>query len=172
MGLRRCALAALAAAILALPGCRTSEANYRSAYERAIGHRDSVAALDSTIYGANRRAMDQRSVTVDGRTYSVRTQLVSITEGADGNAEALRRYNVVVGRFKQLFNARSLRNRVAASGYGDAMVVQTAEPYYYVVASSHDSLPLAQAALESFPELEFSLRPPLPFILEVPGRNR
>ena len=101
MGLRRCALAALAAAILALPGCRTSEANYRSAYERAIGHRDSVAALDSTIYGANRRAMDQRSVTVDGRTYSVRTQLVSFTEGAGGNAEALRRYNVVVGRFKQ-----------------------------------------------------------------------
>ena len=48
----------------ALTGCRTTEANYRAAYEKAIENRDKNA-VDSTIYGRFRQEMKQ-TVVVSG----------------------------------------------------------------------------------------------------------
>lgn len=153
-------------------GCRTNESNYRRAYERAIEGRENAVDFDSTVYGAVRRQMKSRSYTLaDGTSVPVNGQHVRITEGGGGSPENLHRYNVVVGRFKQLFNARSLRNRLVDGGLAPgAFVVETGEPYYYIVASSHRTLAEAAEALARLPEGIPGMSDPLPFILDATAR--
>ena len=140
--------------------CKTSEANYRSAYEKAIAGRDSDSAVDSTIYGAQRRSMETVTLdTPDG-------------EGG-GSDEKLRRYNVVAGQFKQLFNAKSMRERLADGKYPSAFVIETAEPYYYVVIASYDDISEATAELDALRQSgNIVMREPLPYILEGICRHR
>lgn len=166
-------LAVLLAAVAA-GGCKTSEANYRAAYERAVANRDSRTALDSTIYGSQRHSLDTRVLTLGDSTFDVRTQRVSVTEDGGGLREYLKPYNVVVGQFKQLFNAQSMRNRLAYSGYPRAFIVQTAEPYYYIVLSSHDTDTEAAHAiseLRAVSDFPVVMRSPLPYILFTPVRR-
>lgn len=163
----------LAAVIFTVAGCKTSESNYREAYEKAIAGREANADLDSTVYGTVRRQMSVREVVLpDGTTVPVYVQHVRVTDGGGGIPENLRRYNVVVGRFKQLFNAKSLRNRLVDDNvFPGAFVVQTAEPYYYIVASSWSSLAEAAAAMRAMPANAPAMKEPLPFILDATRRT-
>lgn len=150
----------------ALGGCKTSEANYRAAYEKAVAGRDSSDAIENTIYGAKRRDMDSRMIIAGGDSVEARVQRVAVTEGGGGISEYLHAYNVVVGQFKQRFNAVSMRDRLAGSGYPRAFVVQNGEPYYYVVLSSHDTQAEAVKALKSIPTgFPVAMKAPLPYIL-------
>lgn len=147
-------------------GCKTSEANYRAAYEKAIAGRDSADAVENTIYGAKRRDIDSRKIIADGDTVEARVQRVVITPKGGGISEYLHTYSVVVGQFKQEFNAISMRNRLADSGYPRAFVVQNSEPYYYIVLSSHDTQAEAVQALRAIPEdFPVAMKAPLPYIL-------
>ncbi|MCM1065954.1 MAG: SPOR domain-containing protein [Muribaculaceae bacterium] len=165
--------AAVAAAMMlpALFSCKTTEANYRAAYERTIEARQQQEALDSTIYGAHRRAMGSATVNTADGAVEVRTQLVRVTPDGGGSNERLHRFNVVVGQFKQLFNAKSLRERLADGGYPGAFVVQTAEPYYYIVLASFDNASEAKTCLEQFAATgTISMKAPCPFILDATAR--
>ncbi len=148
--------------------CRTTEANYRAAYERALAGRDSAMAVDSTIYGRYRRDFTTVQVQLaDGRTADVTVQRVKLTEDLGVSSEYLKRYNVVVGRFKQIFNARSMRQRLVDNGFPRAMVLETAEPYYYVVINSFATADEAFAAIDSIPEGAIAMRPPMPYVLDA-----
>lgn len=148
--------------------CKTTEANYRQAYDRAVAGRDSADAIENTVYGAHRRAMGTRQMIVAGDTFDIRSQRVALTEGGGGIRENLRPFNVVVGQFKQLFNARSMRERLVDAGYPGTFVVETAEPYYYVVLSSHADAGQAAAALKAIPaKFPVVMKAPLPFILQT-----
>lgn len=164
--LKVAAVAVVAAAFMT--ACKTSEANYRRAYERAVDGRDSLDAIENTIYGSHRRAMGSREVVIAGDTAEIFSQHVSVTEGGGGIRESLRPFNVVVGRFKQLFNATSMRNRLADAGYPDVFVVETAEPFYYIVLSSHSDAASAVKAMKEIPaSFPMPLKAPLPFILQT-----
>ena len=156
-----------------LPACKTSEANYREAYEKTIAARDAEASLDSTIYGTQRRQMTSANIeTADGNV-EVRRQMVKVTSDGGGLPENLKKYNVVVGQFKQLFNAKSLRNRLADGGYPSAFVVETAEPYYYIVLASFSDAAEAAKAMEEFKANgAFPMKEPCPFILDATGRRQ
>lgn len=158
---------ALAIAATAFGGCKTTEANYREAYERAVSQREQSTALDSTIYGRIRNEMGSQAVVVGADTFDVKSQFVSPTP--DGGAPAvIRPFNVVVGQFKQIFNARSLRQRLVDGGYPDAFIVQTAEPYYYIVLSTHADVGQAVRALKGIPaKFPIAMKDPLPFILRT-----
>lgn len=161
-------LIAVTALLAVLGSCKTTEANYRAAYERAVSGRDSLATIESTVYGAHRRSMGSRVFVMGADTFEVRSQRVRVTDGGGGITENLRPFNVVVGQFKQLFNARSMRERLADNGYPSAFVVETAEPYYYVVLSSHNEQAAAAAALRDIPaSFPVAIKPPLPFILQT-----
>ncbi len=152
--------------------CKPSESNYRRAYERAVAARESADSdLDSTIYGKARRDFAMQKLVVAGDTVDVKIQHVSVTPDGGGINESLMRYNVVAGQFKQLFTAKSMRERLFEAGYPASFVVQTSEPYYYVVASSHNDPAMAVKALR---ELEsdrpVAMKAPLPFILQRAGR--
>lgn len=147
--------------------CRTSEENYRQAYERAIAGRDSAMALENTIYGRDRRDFATTTVRLGDREIGLVGRTVGVDEPSGSLREYLKRYSVVVGRFKQPFNARDMRSRLADGGYPRAIVLKTAEPYYYVAVESTDDLARAVAAMDSA-AATMNLRAPLPFILYRP----
>lgn len=150
-----------------LCGCKTNQANMNDAYTRAIEGRADDLGLDSTIYSKERRQMTHGSMTVNGTEVPVSSQWVRVTADGGGIRENLKRYNVVVGQFKQVFNALSMRERLVDNGYPGAFVVETGEPYYFVIAASFDSAADAVRQLESCEKDPLlKMKSPLPFILE------
>ena len=169
--LRIAALAALTAPLLF--SCKTTEANYREAYMKTIEGRNAESVLDSTIYGRERRQMQSVTLNTEAGQIEVKRHLVRITEGGGGIPEKLHRYNVVVGQFKQLFNAKSMRERLVDSSFPTAFVVETAEPYYYVVLASFDDAAEAAKALDAFKAKKaMTMREPCPFILDATARRQ
>lgn len=162
----------IALLILGLWSCKPTETNYRQAYERAVAAKDSADSdLDNTIYGKARRDFAMQQLVVGADTVDVKVQHIKVTPDGGGINENLRRYNVVAGQFKQVFTAKSLRERLFEAGYPASFVVETSEPYYYVIASSHDD---ASASVEALRRLEadkpVGMKPPVPFILQRAGR--
>lgn len=116
-----------------MTGCRTNEANYRAAYEQAVAGRDDESAIDKTVYDKIRREAVTSTRIVDGDTVAIRRERVTLVESEAG--DRLQEAYVVVGQFKQLFNARSLCNRLKSNGYPEARLLSTREPLYYISIS-------------------------------------
>lgn len=158
---------ALALMVPALFSCKTTEANYKAAYDKTVAARDSVAQVENTIYGS-RRQMQSATVATDSGTVEVRRMRVKVTEGGGALPEQLRRFNVVAAQFKQRFNALSMRGRLADGTCPGAFVVETAEPYYYVVAASYaDAADAAEYMERLRAEAPVVMREPCPFILDA-----
>lgn len=103
----------------------------------------------------------------------MQTQLVRITENGGGTRENLKQFNVVAGQFKQLFNAGSFRDRLADAGYPGAFIVETAEPYYYIIAESFaDPAKAASALKELKAKSPVPMKDPCPFLLDATARGR
>lgn len=159
-------------AAVALVSCKTTEENYRKAYERTVAARAEQDSIDQTIYGRERHNMTEHSVSTPAGEVKVKSQFVRVTDGGGGIPESLRRYNVVAGQFKQIFNAKSFRERLADGGYPSAFVVETAEPYYYIVVGSFSDVQQAQAQLEKLAkDKSVTVKPPCPFILDATARR-
>lgn len=170
--MKRTALILASVALLATAGCKTTEENYRAAYEKAVQARAEQDSIDSTIYGHERRRQQTTTVDTPSGPVEVKVQLVRVTDEGGGIAENLRRFNVVVGQFKQLFNAKSLRERLVDAGYPGAFVVETGEPYYYIVLASFADAAQAKAELEKFEGAgAFAMKAPCPFILDATARR-
>ena len=158
----------LIAAIAAtgLYSCKTTEANYRAAYETAAAKRANDTALDSATMGKLERTDLPRDLKVNGITLPVRTLAIGYDEEGGSLRDNVKRYNVVVGQFRQLFNAKEMRKRLLSEGYEGAMVIHDRQPMYYVVAATTDSPEEAQAQLEKVrTDSRISLKAPLPWIL-------
>lgn len=155
---------------VAFVSCKTTEKNYRGAYERAIAVDSTRTSFDQTVYGAHRRAVEHGTIT--NGTDTIATQRINCKVSPDqkATADSLHRYNVCVASFKQRFNANSVLERLAANGYPSALIVQTPEPYYYVIAFSSNSMPAAAGVLNAFTaQAPFPL-PAKPFML-IPFRS-
>lgn len=160
------AIAATVAGALLAGGCKTTEANYRAAYERAVATRDADKdPIDNTIYAAIRNEA-LPSVAVAGTdTLNFKYERLTVTEGQE-TPGALRRYNVVAGQFKQAFNARAMAQRMRDNGYTETFLAQTAEPLYYVVTFATDDAMEARRALQMLSEdTNVRLLPPAPFVV-------
>lgn len=158
-------LVLLAVAACVLTACKTTEKNYREAYEKAVEHVRERSGVDSTIYARFRNQAQVSQLVVGSDTLPMQTEYVGYTDGGGASRDNLRTYNVVVGKFKQIFNARDMRQRLLDHGY-EAMIIHTREPLYYVVSATCGT---AAEALEQMrraqADTSMVLRPPLPFIL-------
>lgn len=152
---------------LAFTGCKTTEKNYRDAYEKALNSNENRADFDDTIYGRYRRAVRTNdAVTATGDTVSIQSTYVTVTPDGGGIAENLKKYCVVAAEFKQLFNARSVQQRLTDGGIPGAFIVQTREPFYYVLAGSFATLNEALALQEQLRKSSpLPLKAPAPYIL-------
>lgn len=161
-------LAAVVSAVI-LTACGTNEENYRKAYEKAKS--TDTGGVENTIYNRIRQQAEVERYEIDGDTVTVIREYVSPAKSAGFKEQQMKRYNVVVGRFKQLFHAKSLCSRMAAGGYPDAIIIETAEPLYYVVALSSPTIRPAISAADTLRITSpVKLAPDFPFILRAPNR--
>ncbi len=154
-------------ALIAVAACKPNHEAYKAAYESAIAKRDSTGGVEGTIYEKFRQQGRPRLIAVGNDTLPVLTEIIGYTENGGATRETTERYNIVVGRFKQVFNARQMRARLQQSGYPDAFILHTREPLYYVVAVTCST---ARQALDELERVKadgsMSLREPLPFVLQ------
>lgn len=156
-------------ALLLLSGCKTTEANYKAAYETAAAHqRERTGNVDSPEL-TQRGALTPSPTTIDGVTLPLATTwITSVKEKDVAPYSSVKKYNVAVARFRQIFNARQMLTRLKADGYPDAFVVKTAEAYF-VATETTSKADSAYIGLEKVKaDSSLSLRTPFPFILR-PG---
>lgn len=158
--------ASLSLLMFAASACKTTEANYRAAYETAVGAERQKSAVDSTIYSRIRNSARMSDMVVGSDTLSIRTEHIGFTDDGGASRESVKRYCIVVGQFKQLFNARQMRKRLQANGYDDAFIIHTREPLYYVCSATCSSPEEAKDAIRRVEaDKSLVLRDPLPFVL-------
>lgn len=170
MKLKLTPMRALPLAVLLLSaiatGCKTNEANYRQAYETAVENSRRNSAVDSTIYARIRNSAQTTALVVGADSLPMRTEYIGYTKDGGASRESVKRYNVVVGQFKQVFNARQMQARLQASGYDSTFIVNTREPLYYVCTATCSTADEAAAELKRVKDdKSIVLREPLPFIL-------
>lgn len=156
-------IVAAALAVIAT-GCKTNEANYRAAYEVAKSKQTQGEGDEATRLQQYSLPREQ---TIDGVTLPVRTETVGYPADGGATRQNVKTYSVVVGQFRQIFNARQMRQRLMDNGYPDAVIVSNREPVYYVIARSCDTPAQAAEALAQIKaDTSITLRAPLPYILK------
>jgi len=152
-------------AALLLGGCKTSESNYRAAYEVAKQKKND-SAVDSVTLAKIARTDLPQETTLEGVKLPMRTFPIGYAKDGGASREVVKHYNVVVGQFRQIFNAKAMRERLMAAGYGGAFVLNDRDQNYYVVAASCATPLEAAEALEKVrKDPTISLKEPLPWIL-------
>ncbi len=152
------------AAMLLFAACKTNEMNYRAAYE--VAKEKNMGGVDSTTYEKMRRDAMPAKTIVGGDTLRMMRASVRLSNADVNDAAVLKRYNVVVSQFRQIFNAKAMAMRLKNQGYAP-MIIENAESVYYVVANSSDT---REEAVDIVNRLKIDesivLREPYPCILE------
>lgn len=157
---------AATALCLAPTSCKTTEANYKKAYEAAV-EKQNEGYTDEEITAMAREEAIPKTV-YKGDSIPMRGVYVNTVKLDPPVATALR-YNVVVASFKQRFNAMSVLSRLQAAGYDNCRLLIDKDQLYYVAASTTDSLDDAVATLRQLKDSSpVALKPPFPYILRRP----
>lgn len=153
--------------LLLTVSCKPTESSYKAAYDAVKEKQKGEGPTEGTIYNRFRdRVVADEVISESGDTASVRVEAIAFVQDGGMTRGDMKRYNVIVGGFKQVFNAKAMRDRLAGMGY-ETFVVSTAEPLYYVGAVTTDSVDSAIDVLRKIgKEDELRLRPPYPFILQ------
>ena len=153
-----------AIALFMFAACKTNEANYRAAYE--IAKQKSMDGVDAETYEKMQRESMPTKEVAGGDTLRMMRAAVNLAKYEGNGSAMLKRYNVVVAQFKQIFNAKAMMGRLKNQGY-DAIVLQNPDPLYYVVAGSVDSKNEAVELLKKLTnDKSIVLREPYPCVLE------
>lgn len=161
--LRIAAVAAILATVL--PACKTTESNYRNAYEAAKA-KQNQGLTPEEIAGLSREEAMPKTV-YKGDSIPLKGMYVKHIEGGAHN-RALR-YNVIVASFRQQFNARSLMTRLRENGYPNAVLLADKDERYYIGTLTTSSLDSAVTALRALSvSSPVALRTPFPYILQKP----
>lgn len=133
--------------LLSAASCKTTEENYKAAYDIAVRKQETGAGRDvSSFITRERRLNEYKQVGTD----SVRIVIENVSV-IDGPVNNIGKYGVVVGEFKQVFNAKSYRDRINnAENNTDApaFVAMNSMKQYYVIYRSFDTKTAAAAFLK------------------------
>lgn len=158
---------AIIATLLTFTSCKTSEANYKAAYETAKARQQGTSPTEGTIYNRFRdRAETSAVVSQTGDTVAIRVEAIGFPADGGATRDDMLKYNVVTGGFKQIFNAKAMRDRLIGLGY-KAFIVNTAEPLYYVVAATAPTVEEISVELKKVgDDKSLMLRSPYPYVLQ------
>ena len=85
----------------------------------------------------------------------------------DETPPQVKKFNIIVASFKQLFNARSVCERLEAAGYDGAAVLIDRDEQYFVSAASYANLDSAVTSLRAIQQNPpLPIRQPFPYILD------
>lgn len=121
---------------LVMTSCKTSEENYKAAYDIAASkQRSGVDNKVSAFIEREKRLGEVRVVSGDSIRFT--SQYVSPLD--EENTE-IHKYGIVVGDFKQKFNATSYRNRINnETGENTAYIVVGQDKNYMVIYKGFDT---------------------------------
>lgn len=115
--------------------CKTSEANYKRAYETAKSG-NAGDELDAEVYAQMYREAAPDTVEVDGVVFPAKFAYLSTTTTQGIQTGQVERFNVAAATFRQLFNARDMVQKLRRDGYIHAFVAEDRDENYYVIAGS------------------------------------
>lgn len=129
------------AAMFALSGCKTTESNYRQSYEAAVQKRNAAEAeadsvVEQTIHNKIMEASRPYVKSEGGR--SALYLEGNVWQAFNAENYKMKRFSVVVGAMRQLFNAKSFCTRLQQNG-AEAYVIQNGAKDYFVVAAGFDT---------------------------------
>jgi hypothetical protein len=139
-------LSLIALTVLSAASCKTTEANYRAAYEATRVKQQADSALqDRTYYGTDgaESATARRRQLPGYRVYIVGTDTIdaqSMFFTMMDSTATPPQFSVAMAEFRQVFNARSMVQRLRENGFPDAYICQTSKPVYYVMSCGSDSI--------------------------------
>lgn len=154
----------LATILITLGGCKTSESNYKAAYDAAMAHRE-----ESTGLTADERAAISReaapTMTAVSATDSVPVKVMRL--GYIGRSGVVPEYCIAAGEFRQKFNAEAMVKRLQGLGFSDAFVASTVKESFVAVAAG---APTLQELTPLYRKISTSVRltSPYPLIIHVP----
>lgn len=158
-------LTAAAAVALMAGGCKTTEANYRSAYEKALEKRNEGLSADEIAAFAREEAIPR--TVFRGDSIPMRGAYVKCVDGGVGGQ--VLHYSVAVATFRQKFNAESVFKRFQAAGFSRAALLIDKDEHYLVVATTDSTLETAVGELRRVESSSpVPMRSPFPYILHRP----
>lgn len=156
-------IASIIVLALGVASCHSTEANYKAAYDKAMEkHQEGVGAETYAKIQAERVRFTE---VINGD--SVRLVAMHVNEFKDNNNPA-QRYSIVVGEFKQIFNAQNYANRLQQEeGFASYVLYGGPDMKYYVVIKGFDDKEIAAAFLKGMgKKVKMKILEPLPWILE------
>ena len=160
-------IAIIIAIFSTISACKTTEQNYRAAYELAQQKKTDTDTITDRLI--NREAGPAR-VTVDGVSLPMKAEYTRPIRDLEGfNIGDFKKYNVVIASFRQLFNAESVRKRAIEGGFDKAFIVINNEQVYIVIAESCSTPAEAEAALKKVNDAKpVVMKSPYPYIMRRP----
>lgn len=167
--------------IAGLYGCKPSEKHYREAYETTVKarHAGEDEYLDSLTKVSMKTGGRPAIMHVGDQTLEYRVEWIRPATDSK-NADKLQQttagpakpYCIMVGQFKQRFNANEMRQRLQNEGYTHAMVFRNSEPRYFVAADTVSSPEAALQMLDSVKkDSRLILKPPFPSVMQPAQRS-
>ncbi len=154
---------------LLLTACRTNEANYKAAYEHAVSRKqDTTSGIDNTVYDKIRREASGSTTVWNGDTISIKRQHVALVNNE--GPKSLQEAYIIVAQFKQIFNAKSMCQRLVDNGNTEACILSTREPLYYVAINSGSKAEMIQLCSELIRKQTVTTKPPYPLVLQPASR--
>ncbi len=142
-----------AVALLALSSCKTTEKNYRAAYETAIAKKAREAAADAEDVPADMISADaprRRVIAGDTVSWKALRLIPDIRPQVEGPAGTDGQYFVAVGKYRMPTNARSGAARMRGGDYPGATAAQAADEEWYLITGRYLSLDAAAEAIKKF----------------------
>ena len=155
-------------AVTGITSCKSNEANYRAAYDRTVERQREMEGVDESTYARIEAERTANTAVVGGDSVRMVVNRVNIV---DAESADLKPYGVVVGEYKQLFNARSFRDRLKKEGH-PSYVVKDSESNYYVIAEGFDTSVEAADFMKNISDrIKMRIPIPKPWILSLPGQK-
>ena len=121
-------------ASIALVSCKSSESNYRKAYEKAKAEEQNRQETEPVaVTPVVTPVQTQPTQTVNQDVSNLRQEKLNVQNGG-----VLKAFNLVCGSFKSLDNANNLRNTLVNQGYSAQVAQNPDTGMYRVIASSFD----------------------------------
>lgn len=168
--IRTIALAAGCIWLLSATGCKTTESNYRSAYETARAKRDADAADMNVPQGMklSNSATPAMTKIGTGISFPMATEFIRDDDKTVAGRDDLQRYTVVIAAFKQVFNAKALADRLKKGGIAEPLVFRNGPGMYFVGTMTTMQPAEAKAGLERvMSDSTIHCTEPFPYILRA-----
>lgn len=129
--------------------------------------------LDSLAKASMQTGGRPATMQVGDRTLEYRVEWIRpVTDAKSRPAASTKPYCIMVGQFKQRFNAKEMCQRLQNDGYAHAMVFSNSEPRYFVAA---DTVATPEAALQMLDSVKkdsrLTLKPPFPAVMQPTQRS-